>query len=161
MSERLLSLQGRLYTLSPRALRLWLWGGALLLLTSLLAGLWLWHTLERQRLRVRLTEGDAQAAMLRVQRWATELRLWQADIDAIAQAARQARCAPEHNVALSWQIQRDGRRHVSADMTFSALLQTLDTLSDCGQRVSTLTITPLAQGVHITWVDQELSLIHI
>ncbi|MDA6076683.1 hypothetical protein O0544_09400 [Edwardsiella anguillarum] len=126
-----------------------------MLLTSLLAGLWLWHTLERQRLRVRLTEGAAQMAMLRVQRWATELRLWQADIDATAQAVRQARCAPEHNAAFSWQIQRDGQRHVSADMTFSALLQTLDTLSDCGQRVSSLTITPRAQGVHITWVEQE------
>lgn len=122
---------------------------------SLLAGLWLRHTLEQQRLRIQLTEGTAQAAMLQVQRWATELRLWQADVVAIAQAARQARCAPVHNVALSWQIQSDGRRHISADMTFSALLQTLDTLSDCGQRVSTLTITPLAQGVHITWVEQE------
>ncbi|ELV7528029.1 hypothetical protein QMU90_001864 [Edwardsiella ictaluri] len=155
MSELLLSLQGRLYTLSPRALHQWLWGGVFLLLMSLLAGLWLRHTLEQQRLRIQLTEGTAQAAMLQVQRWATELRLWQADVVAIAQAARQARCAPVHNVALSWQIQSDGRRHISADMTFSALLQTLDTLSDCGQRVSTLTITPLAQGVHITWVGQE------
>ncbi|WP_416042229.1 hypothetical protein [Edwardsiella ictaluri] len=84
MSELLLSLQGRLYTLSPRALHQWLWGGVFLLLMSLLAGLWLRHTLEQQRLRIQLTEGTAQAAMLQVQRWATELRLWQADVVAIA-----------------------------------------------------------------------------
>lgn len=155
MSKRLLALRRDFYTLSSRRLCYRVGGAILLALLVLLLGLGGWHRLAQQRLQARLVQEREQMATLRVQLLVSGLQVGLAAVEAALAAARQAQCSPARQARLSWQTLTDGQRQVSASMTFHELLQTLESLAACEQRVVSLMVTPAAPGVHVVWVVQE------